>query len=647
MRFALAALIVAWPSVALAYGPRANPQCVIGAATGTTYYACDCVSGAQAGCTTGSDVAAGTSPATAWQTWEKMRTQIVAANNGDRFLLCQGGNFGVTNTSIVNTTLTTIGGGVVIDWYQAGWGGAGVRPRLTVPAGQDAIDLNTSSNVGPYTIADLEIVGLGNSGVGGQAFGIFMYGNGHDTTICNLYIHNMQIAVNIARAAETDRQSNHTIRDCTFTGNWGQGFLGGGENFMLLRSYFDLNGTRPGLDHDVYMVGANGSDQSQPSDTMTMQDCELTRSTWTAGTGCQASEFTAHGLMANLTIQGNYVHEAIGTIDPGCWGIAPAPGYIYTEKLTNVIVRNNVIENVGNSGIPAGSWNGGLIENNVIINVQGVTDKAISMSENECHSTGPGSCSDNAGIGPPGGVDFTLTGVTVRNNSFLLDVGTAVSIRNAGSGYYSVNNAAYITSGTGPCFDFPLSTGSYTAIDYNDCFISGGTGAHWQGAQTLATWNGATGFDGHSLTTNPAFLSLTSPYSLAFLNTSPLYNAGSTANGSATDILGVTRPQSTATDIGAYELLVGIPTPAAPGRNRPIAYGGWFLLMLFVLGVGACAGALSVKRRRAALAEGEHVHLIDEHTTLALEEMRRDGIGLPVNEHCEVCVRRMFGERKG
>jgi len=545
---------------ALAYGPLASPACVTGSATGTTYYACDCQSGAQSGCVAGSNVAAGTSPATAWQTWEKLRTQIVAAHDGDRFLACQGGSFTVSNTSIANSSLTVGGGGIAISSYQATWGGAGVRPILTVPAAQDGIDIiSASAAIGPYMIADLEIVGLGNSSISTQAFGVFLYGNSTGVTMCNLYIHNMQIASNVARNVETDRQTNTTIRDCTFTDNWGQGFLGGGENFSIIRSYLARNGTRTSLDHNIYLVGANGSDSTQPSDTMLIQDNEITQTAWTAGTGCQAAEIVVHGLMANLTIKGNYIHEAIGTIDPGCWGIAPAPGYVYTEKMTNVIVDSNRIENVGNVSIAAGSWNGGSIRNNVITNVQSpsVNDKAISMSENECHSTGTGSCSDSGGL-PAGGTDFTLTGVSVVNNSINLNTGTALGILNGGSGYYAVNNAVYFSGGTSTCFSFPLSTASYTMVDYNLCFISGGTGNHWQSSQSLATWTGATGFDTHSLIVTPSFISVASPYNLAVLAASPLVNAGNTANGSSSDILGTTRPQQSITDIGAYELLGAI-----------------------------------------------------------------------------------------
>lgn len=575
---AVSALLVAPP--ALAYGPRASPACVTGPAAGTTWYACDCYTGddgshqPQSGCTIGNNGNAGTSAASPLQTIEAARAKFVSAHDGDRVALCEGGVFNPSSDIWDNANFTVAGGGGQITKYTAGWGGGGVRPIVAVPANQNGFAFVSASAVhGPYLLASIAIHGHGASGDPGQEFGIFAYGRTTNVTACDMLIEGMGIGMSSARNVETDRVPNMILRDSIVQNNWAQGWLGGDSGGQVLFNKFYQNGTRSGLDHNIYFVGANGSDPTQPTIGVLIQGNDVSRTTWTAGTGCQATEIVAHGLIQNFTIDGNWVHEDVGTVSSNCWGIAPAPSYPYAEEFDNVSVRNNRIENVGNVSIAAGSWNGGFIENNVFVNLQSVNDKAISMSELECHTTGVASCSDANGSGGGGGVDFTLSGVTARNNSFLLDVGTAVSIRNGGSGYYSVNNAAYFSGGTGPCFDFPLSAASYTGVDYNDCFISGGTGNHWQGAQSLATWTGASGFDTHSLTTTPAFLSITSPYNLAVLNTSPLYNAGSTALGSATDITGVTRPQSTATDIGAYELVA---PAAAIGRAYLFLSGGGF-----------------------------------------------------------------------
>jgi len=649
---ALAALAtLAVGADALAYGPRASPNCVTGAATGTTWYACDCYASdakysPQSGCTAGNDAAAGTSPATALQHLDAVRTKFVSAHDGDRIALCQGGVFQVGSESFDNANFTVAGGGGVIYDYAATWGGGGIRPWLSVPIGQDAISfVNGSSVHGSYTVANIGIHGQGSVADLGQEFGIFVYGKTTNVTACNVRVDNMQIGMDSARNVETDRVPNMILRDSIIENCWGQGWLGGDSGTQVIYNHFENNGTRSSLDHNIYLVGANGSDPTQPSIGLLVQGNELHKTAWTSGTGCKAAEFTAHGLLQDLSIIGNHVWEDIGTIDPGCWGIAPAPGYVYTEKLTNVVVSENLIENVGNVSIAAGSWNGGSIRNNALINRQGVNDKLISMSENECHTTGTGSCSDSGGT-PAGGTDFTLTGVDVINNSGLTDAGTVLSIRSGGSGYHVYNNAAYHTGGGTPtCFDYPLSAGSYSGIDYNDCFISGGTGNHWQGSQSLATWTGASGFDTHSLVTSPAFLALTSPYNLAVLATSPIFDTGSTAFGSSTDIMGVSRPQGAATDIGAYELLVVV-NPSIPGRNRPISYGGWFLLALFVLGVGALAGHLSVKRRRAELADVQHVHYIDAREVAALAEMADDGLTLMLATPCSECGEPLLLPRK-
>lgn len=639
--FAAALAVLLLSSPALAYGPRGGTVCVPGAPTGTVYYVCDCGTGAQPGCTVGNDASATpTNPATPLRTFDAARTKFTSMSNGDRVELCQGGVFPETsgNNGFDNGNFTVVGGGGYLMSYVAAWGGGGVKPKILPVVTEDAIQLIRGSTPahGAYTFADFEIAGQGTSASSGTNVGIFVFGNESNVTACNLNIHDMQIGMQVSRNVETDRNLNSTMTDSIVKDCWGQGWLGGDSGTSVLYSQFKNDGfARALLNHGLYLVGANGTDNTQTSTGWLIKGNEVYQTTFISGSGCSAAEITMHGLSANIVVDGNYVHEDIGTIDPGCWGIALAPGYTATETLTNVTVKNNIVENVGNASIVAGSWVGGLIENNVLINRQGNTDKAIDIPDNE------------------GVEDTPTTGVIVRNNSILIDAGIGIRLGTEGTGYGVINNAIYHTGGGTPgCFTLNLAAAAYGGgVDYNDCWIVGGVGSRWETStgDTLSAWRSATGFETHGFSTDPAYLAMTSPYNLAFLNTSPLYNAGSTALGSSTDILGVTRPQGAATDIGAYELLVGIPTPAAPGRNRPIAYGGWFLLMLFVLAVGACAGALSVKRRRAELSEGEPVHLIDEHTTLALEEMRRDGIGLAVNEQCEVCVRRMFArqEKKG
>lgn len=63
-----------------------------------------------------------------------------------------------------------------------------------------------------------------------------------------------------------------------------------------------------------------------------------------------------HGQHQDLTIERNLVREDVGAADPGCWGIAVDTGYSEAESFTNVVIRGNVVRNVGNMAIGTSSW---------------------------------------------------------------------------------------------------------------------------------------------------------------------------------------------------------------------------------------------------------------------------------------------------
>lgn len=81
-----------------------------------------------------------------------------------------------------------------------------------------------------------------------------------------------------------------------------------------------------------------------------------------------------HGRTENLLIEGNIVEEDIGKAEPGCWGIAiDHGGYPFEEYFTNVIIRCNIVRNVGNMFIGFTHCIGCTIENNLLIQEQSTT----------------------------------------------------------------------------------------------------------------------------------------------------------------------------------------------------------------------------------------------------------------------------------
>jgi len=195
------------------------------------------------------------------------------------------------------------------------------------------------------------------------------------------------------------------------------------------------------------------------------------------------------------------------------------------------------VTNLGNMSIGVAACHGCVIENNVVINRQGINATAILV---------PASGSDSG--------DWTCVQITVRNNSIDIDGGQGIGVVSEGSGHVIANNAIY-NSGAGSggvgCFRYDLPGSAYSAIDNNLCFTNG-KGEWVVGKGQLTAWAASSGFDQMSKQVDPQFGSAMTPYNLAPASmTSPLVNGGGAAHASATDITGKARDSQP--DIGAYE----------------------------------------------------------------------------------------------
>jgi len=191
---------------------------------------------------------------------------------------------------------------------------------------------------------------------------------------------------------------------------------------------------------------------------------------------------------------------------------------------------------MGNQSIGVASCHDCIIENNVIVNEQGVNAQAISAPSLDRM--------DN---------DQACDHITVRNNSIFIDIGQGIGIIQEGTGHVIVNNAIYDKGGGNggvACFQLDLPASAYAKIDYNLCTTNGkGLWAVSQGA--LSSWSSKTGFDQHSMDADPMFKSIAAPYDLSAKAMSPLVNHGDPTSASATDVTGKARDSMP--DIGAYE----------------------------------------------------------------------------------------------
>ena len=501
----------------------------------TTYYACDCAAGADADCVAGKDSNAGTSPDAPWQTFGKAQSQFASLQAGDRIEFCKGGVFNVTAVSRWVNGNCKADNRCVVASYAAPWAsGNEGRPVINSPAGQHGIAFDDPSNADHeegYVFAGLELVGAGASADNG----FFVYNDIDDVLICDMYIHNFGIGIQLAGGNTPNpgadmNNDRIVVRDSIINDCSGDGWLGGDNGSTIQNTHFENNGFGDAtFNHNIYlsMAGADG---------IQVIGNDLYHSTYIDGQ-CQGVSLVGHGVTTNLLIQGNKVHEDMGTITQGCWGIAIDPGYSSAEMFTNVTIRGNTVTNMGNQSIGVAACHGCVIEDNVVINRQGINAVAILV---------PVSGEDSG--------DWTCDQITIRNNSIDIDGGQGIALVSEGSGHVSANNAIY-NSGLGNggvgCFRYDLPASAYSAIDNNVCFTNG-KGEWVIGKGQLAAWSASSGFDQNSAQVDPQFASVMSPYNLSPASaTSPLVNKGDPKTAAGTDINGKTRDGQP--DVGAYE----------------------------------------------------------------------------------------------
>lgn len=503
-----------------------------GRAAGNVYYVCDCQPGADGDCQAGSDANSGSDPAAPWQTYGQARAFFNSSlTAGDEIRFCRGGAFDLGSGSgrWVTTACTAAQPCVVADYVPPWASGNEGRPILSRPTDDYAFDLANGGNAiaeGGYTFRNLDLRCPGCT-TGGWAF--FLYNDVNDVLIDSISMDGFAIGVHLAGAnpcSGSDAQCNGqndsiTVRNVTITNSDAQGILGGANELLIEDSYFENNGDGTILDHNIYISHGNN---------ITIRHNELYRSSLDAGGNCGGTSLVGHGVMSNLLIEGNWVHEDLGKANQGCWGISITTGYSTAESFNNVTIRGNRVENVGNVAIGTAACLNCTIENNVIVQQQGFGVTAIAVPDVA-----------------PGAGDAISTGVTVRNNSIATTTGTGIRL-SQGSGHTLVSNAMRATTThTGwNCLDAPLAASSYNAIDNNLCGFSAGEWAN--GVGSLTAWQGL-GWAANSQAIEPGFSSDTDLRPAS--ETAAMVNAGHATLSAPTDFNG--RARLLSPDVGAYE----------------------------------------------------------------------------------------------
>ena len=308
---------------------------------------------------------------------------------------------------------------------------------------------------------------------------------------------------------------------------------------QILNTMFEGNGDASVFDHNIYLSGSNGGETRG----IRIIGNRLYRSAQ-GGTGrCGGVSLVVHGEHRDLLVEANEVWEDLGTADPTCWGIAIDPGYSSPEAFYDVVVRGNIVRNVGNLAIGMASVVNGLIENNVIIQENSFGFRAIAAP--------------NRSAAPD---DLVLDQITVRNNSiWIVDApGHAIALGGSGANHVVVSNAIQYR-GSDPrfsCFGFDLPLPAYLAIDNNVCDFALAPGAEWSfghgtSPDPLSAWR-LSGFGAASQNTDPGYVDAAGG-NLNPTAGSPLIDQGQLVLSSPIDHTGAVRDAFP--DVGAYEAL--------------------------------------------------------------------------------------------
>lgn len=529
-------------------------------ATAADFYLCDCAEGADLQCQVGDDSANGSSPQTAWRTYDRGQDAFGTLDAGDQLNFCRGGVFPITGSTLWNNSRCTAAQNCSVTAYTAPWAsGDEARPQITQVNGHgfEFVDGGDPDHEEGYHFSDLD---LRCSACSGAAYGFVLYNDIDDVRLERLRISGFSIGVHLAGSNSCagipqcdDRNERLTLASSEIINNHGMGFLGAGDDLLIADNFFSGNGGANVFDHNIYISESGG----QTTGIRILRN-ELYRSSIGDGDICFGVSLVAHGYHTELQVENNLVYEDVGGATQGCWGIGlTAGGTPEAEGFVRAIVRGNTIRNVGNTAIALSGCVDCIVENNRIEHEQAFQVWGIQATDFGREAN-----------------DLTMTRLTVRNNSIYSTASESVAIRIAdeGVGHVIVSNAMQSTGGSWACLDLPLPTSAYATVDHNVC--NAGPGSEWEkGSGNLAAWQMASGFDASSEAALPGFAGAGAPaHNLnAVSPTSPMVDAGHPTLSSAMEFHG--SPRVGSPDAGAHEYGV-VPSIFADGFETSVLRRG-------------------------------------------------------------------------
>lgn len=514
-------------------------------AEATDYHVCDCEFGSVPNCEAGNDANAG-SPDLPWQSFEKARSEFANLIAGDSIKFCDGGVWQITENQQnrwVNPNCEA-NNKCVISNYSPDW----IVPNQQRPLLQsdnhtvfNLADSGDASHEEGYHFEHLNLHNISVNTGDENSRGVFLANDIDDVSIDNLSIEGFDIGVYLggSNACEpTDltcdgQNSRITLSNSVISNSHSFGWLGASTGTVIQNNEFYNNGTLQVYDHHIYISNSAG----QVTNGIQVVGNNLYKSALDENGWCGAVPLVVHGKHNNLLIEGNVIEEDIGLTHRRCWGIN-VDNTDGSESFHGLVIRGNLIKNVGNNAIAVGGCADCVIENNVIINQQsGFNFWGIQL--------------------PTRGENDFLDNITIRNNSIYIEGGqnaNGIALNHNGDNHVIVNNTVHYIGNNDlfNCFESNLNVTEFDLFDNNNCYHPNAPDAEWfDGAGDLLDWQIATGFDMSSTQTDPLFTDAVSGQMIPSDATSPLVDSGHAMSASNLDFNGLMRDDNP--DVGAFE----------------------------------------------------------------------------------------------
>ena len=371
----------------------------------------------------------------------------------------------------------------------------------------------------------------------------FVFNQVSNVYICDVRMSYFSIGIeNGGRNVGTEDNQNIVVQYSTLDNNEGQAALGSTTNATFDSSTFINNGFgTANLDHHIYLSSGGQAGQLVTNN-------RFYQGSKVGGGACATVELVMHGINNGTTIAGNLIEEDDGTSGPGCYGIGIMPGYTSHEEFNSIVIKANVVKNVGGSGFEVSACHDCTLENNVLLAGPSSGFEGITLT--------------NDGEGGGGVTDQDNLRVKAINNTGYGRLQNMVRSSDAGTILTIANNVIYFTNTTGTvtAFNNSLPDASYNVVNRNWAVASGAT-ITWNasGTQTRANYCTNHGLDCNSTQgTAPNFTNarISTSYAGAASDFTPaagsgLIAAGDFTNGATIDWFGTARPNPPS--IGALE----------------------------------------------------------------------------------------------